>query len=113
MKPSTKIILGFLTFLPALIVLLLIAFLSLTGIGTGQPDPHGITGLFFSAAFAVSALTALLSLGLTAFYIVHASRHRGLRGQTQSWGMLLLFFGIIAQPVYWYMYIWREPAPLP
>lgn len=108
MKTSTKLILGIATFLPAVIVLLFVAFASVTGVRPGQHDPHGFTGLIIFACLAVSAFTALLSLGLTTFYLVHASRRRDAVGPPRSWGMLLLFFGIVAQPVYWYMYIWRD-----
>jgi hypothetical protein len=71
--------------------------------------PIGIVALFGAHFF-----TILLSLGLMPLYIVlvvKSDRH----DQTMRiiWVVLLCMMGMFAMPVYWYLYIWREPPVKP
>ncbi len=51
-------------------------------------------------------------VGLTIFYIVDAQKNRNVDlGQRVLWILLLIFSNIVIFPVYWYLYIWREPKP--
>lgn len=68
--------------------------------------PIGFIGLF-----VVHLFTILLIMALMAFYIVQVVRTDRL-DQTMKilWTVLICMVGMGAMPVYWYLYIWREPA---
>lgn len=65
----------------------------------------------FIVLFVVHMFTILLILALMAFYIVQVVRTDRL-DQTMKilWIVLICMVGMGAMPVYWYLYIWREPA---
>lgn len=53
--------------------------------------------------------TMLLMLGLMIFYVVNAYNSPKLPADKRSIWVIILFFGnIIAMPIYWYQYIWKE-----
>lgn len=55
--------------------------------------------------------TMLLIAALVTFYIVHVFKSSALLGQKQAlWAVVLLLGTVIAMPVYWYLYVWREAA---
>lgn len=68
--------------------------------------PVGFIGLF-----VVHLFTILLIMALMAFYIVQVVRTDRL-DQTMKilWTVLICMVAMGAMPVYWYLYIWREPA---
>jgi len=68
--------------------------------------PAGFIGLF-----VVHMFTILLIMALMAFYIVQIVRTDRL-DQTGKilWTVLICLVAMGAMPVYWYLYIWREPA---
>jgi ATP-dependent Zn protease len=65
----------------------------------------------FIALFVVHMFTILLIMALMAFYIVQVVKTDRL-DQTMKilWTVLICMVAIGAMPVYWYLYIWREPA---
>ena len=68
--------------------------------------PVGIVALF-----GAHMLTILLIMGLMPLYIILAvksDRH----DQTMRiiWVVLICMMGMLAMPVYWYLYVWREPS---
>jgi ATP-dependent Zn protease len=65
----------------------------------------------FIVLFVVHMFTILLIMALIAFYIVQVVRTDRL-DQTMKilWTVLICMVGMGAMPVYWYLYIWREPA---
>jgi ATP-dependent Zn protease len=67
--------------------------------------PVGFIGLF-----VVHFFTILLVMALMAFYIVQVVRTDRL-DQTMKilWTVLICMIAIGAMPVYWYLYVWREP----
>jgi hypothetical protein len=67
--------------------------------------PIGFMGLF-----AVHILTIFLIMGLTAFYIYLAVKSDRL-DQTMKivWTILICMMGLLAMPVFWFLYVWREP----
>lgn len=68
--------------------------------------PVGFIGLF-----VVHMFTILLIIALMAFYIVQVVRTDCLDQTTRIiWVVLLCMLGMLAMPVYWYLYIWREQA---
>jgi predicted metal-binding membrane protein len=76
--------------------------------GREQGMPLAIM-LFFAAHF----LTMFLMFGLTAFYIVYLFRtDRIAQDKKALWAVVLFLGNIIAFPVFWYLYIWKEPEAL-
>ena len=63
------------------------------------------------AVFGAHILTIFLIMGLTPLYIVLAVKSDRL-DQTMRiiWVVLFCMLGFFAMPVYWYLYIWREPS---
>jgi hypothetical protein len=60
--------------------------------------------------FAVHILTIFLIMGLTAVYIYLAIKSERL-DQTMKivWTVLFCMMSFLAMPVFWYLYVWREP----
>ena len=80
------------------------------------PLPGGASGLpeDFGALFLVHLGTMLLMLGLAVHYVVQAARSPRVPGRWRAlWVALNVVGGVFAQIVDWYLFIWREPEPLP
>lgn len=107
MKRSVKILILALTLLPA--ASLILFFPLMLWVGTG-PDGEGL--VVGTAISGWVKIAGFYTLGLSAFYLVHASKREYLKDQMLAWAVLFLFFGILTQPVYWYLHVWRETAPL-
>ncbi len=57
---------------------------------------------------------AIVTAPRTASYIYHAVTNDRLKGDAKLiWGVFLFMANILVMPVYWYLYIWREPDELP
>lgn len=68
--------------------------------------PMGFIGLF-----AVHLLTMFVIMGLMAFYIVQVFKTERLdQAMKIMWTVLICMLGMFAMPVFWYLYIWREPT---
>lgn len=75
--------------------------------GGGELNPA--FGIGFLLILVVHIFTILLSLALTVFYIIHAVKNSGLEPNMRIvWIVLFFFAGMIAEPIYWYLEIWRE-----
>ena len=62
------------------------------------------------AVFGAHLFTILLMLGLMPLYVILAVKSSCLDETMRIiWVVLLLTLGFLAMPVYWYLYIWREP----
>lgn len=114
MKRSTKILIGLATiWLPIYMVLFMMFILGLMAFSGGDPaDPP--LGIFFPIGimfvFVVHFLTIMLSLGMTVYYIIHAIKNESLESNMKAmWAVLFFVGGIIAEPIYWYLYIWSAP----
>ncbi len=116
MKKSTKVLLGIATIWPVLYMFLFMAAMLLVfAFNAGPPGsaprlpgspllPVGFVGLI-----VVHLMTILGTLALTVFYIIRVFKTERLDQNLKIMWMLLLFFaGMFAQPVFWYLYIWRE-----
>ncbi len=116
MTKGGKIALGAATFWPLayMIIFLAVVFgLAFAFAGREMPAPEGPPA-WLLAVFALHALTILWTLGLTIFYMIDAFRNeRVAQDKKVLWAVMLFFGNMIAMPVYWYLYIWREPDPLP
>ena len=65
----------------------------------------------FVALFAIHMLSILLMLALMPIYIVLAVKNESL-DQTMRivWVVLLCTMGMVVNPVYWYLYVWKKRA---
>ncbi len=67
----------------------------------------------FQVLMAVHLGTMLLMMALLTFYIVHVFKNSAIAGDKRTlWAVVLFFGNIIAMPVYWFLYVWREPPPV-
>lgn len=123
MKKSGKVWLGIATIWPIVYMFLFMVgifsvmiFAGLQGNppNPGPPAPGSLLfPLGFMALFAVHMVTILGTLALTVFYIIRVFKTERLDQNMKIMWMLLLFFvGMFAQPVFWYLYIWRDPPQL-
>ena len=123
MKKSRKVLLGIATIWPVLYICLFMGSLFLVFIFAGMrgdpplPNPEApgsmLFPLGFVSFFAVHMLTILGTLALTVFYIIRVFKTERLDQNMKIMWMLLLFFmGMVAQPVFWYLYIWRDAPEL-
>jgi hypothetical protein len=119
MKKSTKIWLGVATIWPVLYIFLFFAAIVAMMIfasdgGASDPGRSGsmVLPLGFLVLMGVHMITILGSLALTAFYIVRVFKTEQLDQNLKiMWTLLMFFTGMLAQPVFWYLYIWRA-APV-
>lgn len=120
-KKSTKILLGAVTIWPiAYIFIFIVGMFGMMVLlpfadGPTSPQEPGspLIALGFLSFFAVHMLTILLSMGLMAFYIVRVFKTPLEEAMKIMWTVLICTVGILAMPVFWYLYIWREPAVVP
>ena len=55
----------------------------------------------------------LVILALTVFYIVNVFKNNRIENDKKVLWAIVLFMGnMIAMPIYWYIYIWKEPPVL-
>lgn len=75
--------------------------------GTGAPPPA------FILLFVLHFFTMAWMVGLLIFYIINVFQTKAIRETMKIlWTIVLIFGGPIAMPIYWYLYIWREPPPV-
>ena len=79
---------------------------------TSEPAAPFFVPLGFGAVMLAHMLTIFLTMALMPFYIILAIKNDRL-DQTMRivWVVLACTVGMMANPVYWYMYIWRTPKP--
>ena len=68
--------------------------------------PVGVIGLF-----ALHIMTMFLMFGLMPVYIILPLKNDRLdQSMRIVWVVLACTFGLLANPVYWYLYVWRRPS---
>ena len=113
MSRSSKAFVGFLSFLP--IVLLIVFFGMLLSIfprvfewEKNEPVPQEVITVF-GPIFFLGVIMGILSLGLLVFFIMHLVRNKLMDGTERViWILVFLFAGIVGYPIYWYMRVWKE-----
>lgn len=66
----------------------------------------------FQYVFLAHIVTMVLMFALTAVYVVHVFRTDRLASDRRVlWGIVLILGNVIAFPIYWYLYLWRDSAP--
>ncbi len=74
--------------------------------GSGEPGPPPLIALILP----LHLFTMLAVMGLMVFYIVNVFRNdRVDKDKKALWAVVLFMGNMIAMPIYWYLYIWREP----
>src|ERR687883_576122 len=114
MKKSNKILLGIATVWPPIYIALFITviFSSILFAGRGGNSELAFS-LIFMVIFPLHIITIFGRMALSIFYIVNVFRNERVEKNRQvMWVILLFMAGMIAQPIYWYLYIWRNEAPL-
>src|SRR5258706_15126116 len=101
-KP-VKIALGVISVWPLIYIPLFMSFLFSNLFFT---SPNGIPSQFLSI-FILQTLTVLSNIILLIFYIIDIFNNEHLKGEKKTlWTIVLFFGGMIAMPIYWYLYVW-------
>jgi hypothetical protein len=116
MQKTSKILLGVATVAPIVLTIVLVFVVFATFAST---FPSARSGRFvsendfpavFGTIFTLQVLLWLLTVGLTIFYIVNVFRNdRVAKDKKALWAVVIFLGNMLAMPVYWYLYIWREP----
>ncbi len=115
MSRQAKIIVGVATFWPIVYVAFFVGFIAALVIsqGFGSPQvggPDDGVPKWFIVFLLFHIMTGLLVIGLMIFYIVDLFRNPRVPGEMKALWAIVLFLGnLVSMPVYWYLYIWREP----
>jgi hypothetical protein len=92
---------------PPIYMLLFIAFIGVV-IATDNGDGAGV-GPAFGVVVAFHLATMLLMLALTVIYVLHALRSGTVpQDQRLLWVVILFVGNVIAMPIYWWLYVWKE-----
>jgi hypothetical protein len=116
MKNSTKILLAIATIWPFIymIFFFVVIFSSFFFMPRAGSSEGGAFPALFMIIFPLHFLTMLLIMGLTVFYMVNVFRNdRVEKDKKVLWAVVLFMGNMIAMPIYWYLYIWREETEPP
>ncbi len=114
MKQVAKLILGLVTLLPILFFISFFVYFQLTFFSdlfskNSFFDPRIEAAVMFSTI----GFIMFLSYGLTAFYIVNVFINKRVDKDKKALWAVVIFLGwAVAQLVYWYLYIWRQPKTI-
>jgi hypothetical protein len=117
MQKPGKIVLGAATLWPFIYMFIFFGFI-LCSILFMRGEPSGAFPVSFAVIFVLHLFTMLLTMGLTIFFIVDVFRNARVdKDKKVLWAIVIFLGNMIAMPIYWYLYIWKEPAiagnPLP
>jgi hypothetical protein len=112
MKKPTKILLGIATLWPLLYIIIFFAFMLSQAFlisFRGDLSPGGPpTGFFI--LFGLHLLTMLWIVALLIIYIINVFKNERVNKDKKAlWAVVIFLGNMFAMPVYWYLYIWREP----
>lgn len=101
MKKSAKILLAILTAWPLAYMFIFFGFMIIA------MTSHNTS--IFPVIFIFHFATILLMFGLITFYIVDVFRNNRVKqDQKALWAVVIFCGNMIAMPVYWYLFIWRD-----
>lgn len=113
MSKNSKLALGFVSFMPLILVGVIIfmifnMFPEFIEWDKYEPEARELFTAF-SPIFITGLLTGLVSLGLLIFYIIHLVNNKQIEsGERIVWIIVFLFAGTIGYPIYWFIRIWNE-----
>ena len=112
MKKPSKLLLGLATLWPfAYMIFFFVAVFSTILFMPKAGEGDSGFPLLFTIIFPLHFLTILSMFALTTFYIVNVFRNdRVEKDKKVLWAIVLFMGNMIAMPVYWYLYIWRESS---
>jgi hypothetical protein len=111
-----KLLLGVATLWPLLyLIVFFVWFVSIFLSVVLLPDQGATADAGFPGAFGLFIVlhlgTILWSFLLTALYIVDLFKtDRVDQDKKALWAVVLFLGGMVALPVYWYLYVWRPPT---
>ena len=110
-KPA-KVLIAAATAWPLVYMFLFMGFIfSIVVRGLSGPHTRGEVPVAFKLVFLLHLLTILWMFALLAFYIIYLFKSdRVAQDKKALWAVVLFFGNMIAMPVFWYLYIWREPG---
>jgi len=113
MSRSSKLFIGLLSFLPILLLFVLLfmifrLFPTFIEWDNYEPAPQEVFSLF-GPVFILGILMGILSLALLIFFIMHLIRNKAMDSTERIiWILVFLFAGIVGYPIYWYMRVWKN-----
>jgi len=112
MSKTTKLLLGLATIWPFVyMILFFITIFSVVLFSRGA-DPGAGPPPLIALIFPLHILTMLVIMGLTIFYMVNVFKNeRVVKDQKVLWAVVLFLGNVLAMPIYWYLYIWKEASP--
>jgi len=116
MEKPGKIALGAATLWPFVYLVIFFGFIFSSILFS--PGGSGSFPAMFAVLFALHIFTMLLIMGLSIFYIVDVFKNNRVdKDKKALWAVVIFLGNMIAMPIYWYLYIWKEAAvagnPLP
>lgn len=110
MKKSNKVLLGIATFWPFIYIpIFVIAMFSAVLFSGPGGAPNDAFPFILMFIIPLHMLTIFGSLALMVFYVVNVFRNKRVEQDKQVlWVLLLVLAGMMAAPVYWYLYIWKD-----
>jgi hypothetical protein len=119
-KP-VAILIGLATIWPLVYIFIFFAVIFGSFVAGTSPRAPGGTFESFQVLMVAHVGTMLISAGLLTFYIVHVFKNPALAGDRRTlWAVVLFLGNVIAMPIYWFLYVWREasrnvahPSPSP
>jgi energy-coupling factor transporter transmembrane protein EcfT len=111
MSKTTKLLLGGATLLPFLYMIfffiVIFSFILFNSQGEASPEPGPPALLLL--IFPLHMLAMMLVFGLTIFYIINVFRNERVEKDKKAlWAVVIFLGNMIAMPIYWYLYIWKE-----
>jgi hypothetical protein len=104
--------LGIATIWPTCWIFIFIALVfTITFFAKSHVEENGVGPIMalFYVLIGVHLLTVLGTLALIVYYIYHIFKNERLEQSYKIiWTIMLFFAGMLAMPIYWYMYIWRD-----
>jgi hypothetical protein len=111
MKKPVKVLLGLATLWPFsyLIPFFTVIFSTVVFMpSSGEPGPPPLIALILP----LHLFTMLAVMALMVFYIVNVFRNDRVDNDKKAlWAVVLFMGNMIAMPIYWYLYVWRDTLP--
>ena len=108
MKTPLKLLLGLIAITPLLISVIFVG--PIVYFAFADPEALGrfLLGLNPAVMLLVNVVLLVGSYGPMIFYLVHAARNADLENRRTAWILVLVFVGVFAMPVYWFLFVWRD-----